>query len=106
MTDAQLDAFDSSSCESCGSDVKLHVDHDHACCPSGSSCGKCVRGFLCAPCNQILGFAKDDIAQLKGLVSYLERKTMCKQECHPQGDDEPDIDMMGDYDEEEIDSEE
>jgi len=46
-------------CAICGStDAKsknggdFHVDHDHACCPTaGHSCGKCIRGLLCSPCN-------------------------------------------------------
>jgi Recombination endonuclease VII len=27
------------------------VDHDHNCCPGAYSCGQCVRGLVCKPCN-------------------------------------------------------
>lgn len=33
---------------------RLHVDHDHACCDRGGSCGKCIRGLLCTSCNSKL----------------------------------------------------
>lgn len=32
----------------------LVVDHDHACCSGGYSCGKCVRGGICSRCNKVL----------------------------------------------------
>lgn len=48
-----------------------HVDHDHACCSGKGSCGQCVRGLLCMTCNAILGYAKDEINVLVGLIDYL-----------------------------------
>ena len=29
----------------------LHVDHDHECCDTTFTCGKCRRGILCTNCN-------------------------------------------------------
>jgi len=50
------------------------IDHDHSCCPQkGRSCGKCVRGVLCQPCNRGLGQFRDNIDRLKSAVNYLER---------------------------------
>jgi hypothetical protein len=37
-----------------------HVDHDHDCCPGRETCGKCIRGLLCQPCNHKMGI-KDQI---------------------------------------------
>lgn len=63
----------------CGSKENLHLDHDHSCCPPAQSrergyksCGACVRGWLCRRCNSILGFTREDVTILEGLVSYLE----------------------------------
>lgn len=49
-----------------------HIDHDHACC-SGSkgSCGRCVRGLLCAPCNIGLGSFRDNPENLEAAADYL-----------------------------------
>ena len=51
----------------------LSVDHDHSCCDGNFSCGKCVRGLLCANCNHLLGKAKDDPVVLQRAIDYLEK---------------------------------
>lgn len=48
------------------------VDHDHSCCPGDHTCGLCVRGVLCRPCNVLLGMARDDAATLRAAIRYLE----------------------------------
>jgi hypothetical protein len=50
-----------------------HVDHDHSCCPGSRSCGKCVRGLLCASCNHMLGKAYDKPEVLEAGARYLRR---------------------------------
>jgi hypothetical protein len=50
---------------------RLHIDHDHDCCPGRWSCGECVRGLLCDRHNLILGLIDDDIDGLLALVDYL-----------------------------------
>jgi hypothetical protein len=49
----------------------LAVDHDHNCCPSKKTCGKCIRGLLCMDCNRGLGYFRDDTARLDRAISYL-----------------------------------
>jgi hypothetical protein len=54
-----------------------HIDHNHACCPGSTACGRCVRGLLCASCNHMLGKARDSAAVLEAGATYLrsfERK--------------------------------
>lgn len=48
-----------------------HVDHDHACCPGDVSCGRCVRGILCARCNKMIGHAEDRTDLLRAAIDYL-----------------------------------
>jgi hypothetical protein len=51
----------------------LAIDHDHTCCPTHKSCGKCIRGLLCSRCNQALGLFKDDVLALESAIKYLQR---------------------------------
>ena len=60
-------------CQICGAVARLHVDHDHSCCPGQSTCGRCVRGFLCSPCNKGLGHFRDRIDNLESAIAYLAR---------------------------------
>lgn len=53
----RLLAEQSGRCRICGKQPtrnRLHVDHDRACCPGSTSCGKCIRGLLCVSCNSKL----------------------------------------------------
>lgn len=58
--------YQGSCCAVCGEEdpgsVKgWHTDHDHACCPGKTSCGKCVRGIACHGCNLRLDRSTDHI---------------------------------------------
>ena len=68
-------------CDICKrTDVRLNVDHDHACCkPQGKgghekTCGKCVRGVLCQNCNAALGAFRDDTELIAKAIKYLETR--------------------------------
>lgn len=54
-----------------GATKRLAVDHDHTCCTGPTSCGKCVRGLLCSPCNRLLGHLRDDPTALRRAAAYL-----------------------------------
>lgn len=55
---------------------RLHVDHDHNCCPEAAkSCGKCIRGLICHGCNTGLGSFNDDIELLFQSEVYLLKYT-------------------------------
>lgn len=42
-------------CAVCKSILSLtYVDHDHACCNGTVTCGRCIRGILCARCNMAI----------------------------------------------------
>lgn len=49
------------------------IDHDHHCCSSYKTCGKCVRDIICHRCNKVLGFVNENIKVLQNIISYLEK---------------------------------
>lgn len=51
------------------------VDHDHDCCPSRKSCGRCNRGLVCHRCNKVLGMVEDDPDLLERLTEYLHDRS-------------------------------
>jgi len=57
----------------CASGRAFAVDHDHQCCLGARSCGKCVRGLLCADCNRAIGLLKDDPVRIRSAAEYVER---------------------------------
>jgi len=63
-------ALIATGCAICGTMENLHVDHDHNCCPGWKTCGKCVRGALCARHNKAEGFL-NGYAEAIALASYL-----------------------------------
>jgi ribosomal protein S27AE len=79
LTGAQFDHLMSeqgSACAICQTSLDeetVRVDHDHSCCPTQGSCGKCVRGILCQPCNSALGMLRDNPAFCREAANYLER---------------------------------
>jgi hypothetical protein len=59
-------------CAGCHRKVRRPVvDHDHACCPGPTSCGRCVRGLLCDTCNRTLGRFRDNPQTFFRLGLYL-----------------------------------
>lgn len=63
-------------CGICGTDDPgqtnwFEVDHDHTCCDMKGSCGSCVRGLLCTPCNSGIARFRDDVDNLRKAADYL-----------------------------------
>jgi hypothetical protein len=72
---AELLASQGGRCAICrratGARKRLAVDHDHSCCAGPTSCGSCVRGLLCGPCNDVLAHFRDDPGAGDRLAGYL-----------------------------------
>lgn len=60
------------------------VDHDHKCCPGKTSCGRCVRGLLCGPCNKFLGMIGDNPEIAENIIRYLEAYKFARERTYPE----------------------
>ncbi len=71
--DAKVEEQDN-RCAVCGREFEEtpNIDHSHECCPDLRSCEKCRRGLLCAPCNVLIGMAKESIEVLSNAIQYLK----------------------------------
>ena len=72
-------------CAICRREAPLTVDHDHACCEGDSSCGECVRGLLCNPCNRALGFFGDDLKRIRAAAKYLSAPRVAEFKAEANG---------------------
>lgn len=63
-----------------------HIDHDHKCCPTDLTCGKCIRGVLCADCNKVLGLVGDSVTRLEQAIAYLQRTGLRDCEARHEGE--------------------
>ena len=60
-------------CAVCRKSLRIpSQDHNHACCSTRPTCGKCNRGVICRQCNSLLSYAEDSIAVLQGAITYLQ----------------------------------
>lgn len=54
------------------------VDHDHSCCPTDYTCGKCTRGLLCSNCNTGIGLLRDSPEIFKNAIEYVMIERMAQ----------------------------
>lgn len=79
MSKVEYDRLLASQCDKCAicsiklKDGDMALDHDHKCCDTKRTCGKCIRGILCGGCNRGIGHFKESIDSLRMAIIYLEK---------------------------------
>lgn len=60
------------------------VDHDHGCCPGRSSCGQCIAGIACTPCNLLEAHMARAIERggLEAITRLLDRAQVARPPLH------------------------
>jgi hypothetical protein len=73
-----LHAIQNGKCALCGEPdtVRLNIDHDHVCHPTGRACRKCIRGKLCRVCNRMLGHIEAKPALRARFADYLDKRPL------------------------------
>jgi hypothetical protein len=66
------------------------------CCPGKKSCGKCIRGLLCARCNSAIGLFDEDPVTLHAAVEYLVHAKPPKKARKPRRSPEGQGTLWGD----------
>lgn len=80
---------------------RLSVDHDHSCCAEPPICGKCIRGLICGPCNDLIGQVGDSrghaFERLEAYINYLKNPPAQRllQEIREKNTNERDADPFG-----------
>lgn len=78
ITQVQYEALldeQNNSCAVCERDfsdkVKPKIDHDRNCCPTASTCGKCLRGILCSECTTFARYIETRFDVMEDMFRYL-----------------------------------
>jgi len=77
---AEMLASQSGVCAACGTSDpgtnrnNFSIHHNHRCCPTPKTCGKCVIALLCDPCNLLLGKFGDDAERIARLSAFATRQ--------------------------------
>lgn len=63
------------ACAVCGTGfsetVPPRIDHDHNCCPTAKTCGKCLRGILCPTCTSFAAYIETRFGIMEDMFRYL-----------------------------------
>lgn len=74
-------------CAVCRSEFGLkgpQIDHDHTCCPTQKSCGRCFRGLLCGGCNLGIGSMRENVITIQAAAEYVLNGGF--NDCRPAGE--------------------